>query len=107
MRALVVASVRAEDLHPDHPAMPGVERMVRAARAARIELGPLQGSDLQAFIDDALEGIDLPERTRRAIAVAGDGNPFFTEELLKSAVERRADRRPRRARVCRKPCARR
>jgi DNA-binding CsgD family transcriptional regulator/tetratricopeptide (TPR) repeat protein len=92
MRALVVASVRAEDLHPDHPAIPGVERMVRAARAARIELGPLQGSDLQAFIDDALEGIDLPERTRRAIAAAGDGNPFFTEELLKSAVERRADR---------------
>ncbi len=92
MRALVVASVRTEELHATHPAAPGVERIARAARTARVELGPLQGSDLHAFIDDALEGIDLPERTRRAIAVAGDGNPFFTEELLKSAVERYARR---------------
>lgn len=92
MRALVIASVRVEDLHAGHPATAPVERIVRAARASRIELGPLQGSELHAFIDDALEGISLPDRTRRNIAIAGDGNPFFTEELLKSAVVRQANR---------------
>ena len=65
MRALVVASVRAEDLAPRAiRAMPGIGAGwcgVPRARQ-RIELGPLQGSDLQAFIDDALEGINLPER---------------------------------------------
>ena len=90
LRALVVASVRSEALHPDNPVTAALERVARAASASRIELVPLQGADLRAFIDDALDGIALPEPTRRAIAIAGDGNPFFIEELLKSAAERYA-----------------
>src|ERR1700722_2242606 len=87
MRVLVVASVRTDELHPAHPATNATAKIARHARAGRIDLGPLRGSELRAFIDEALAGIALPEEARRAVAIAGDGNPFFTEELLKSAVE--------------------
>jgi DNA-binding CsgD family transcriptional regulator len=88
MRVLVLASLRADELHPDHPAAAATTRIARAARAGRIDLGPLRGAELRTFIDAALDDIPLPDETRRAIALAGEGNPFFTEELLKSAVER-------------------
>ena len=48
----------------------------------------MRGIELKTFIDEALTGIALPEEMRRAVALAADGNPFFTEELLKSAVEK-------------------
>lgn len=88
MRVLIVASFRPDELHPEHPAVAGVARIARNARAGRIDLGPLTGVELRRFIDEALDGIALSDETRRAVALAGDGNPFFTEELLKSAVER-------------------
>jgi DNA-binding CsgD family transcriptional regulator len=97
-RILVVASVRADELHPGHPATRATARIARSPRASRIELAPLHGADLRTFIDEALAGIALPEETRRAIALAGEGNPFFTEELLKNAVERRRARTEDRSR---------
>ena len=90
MRILVLASFRSDELYPDHPATIGVAKLAHIARAGRIDLGPLAGAELRTFITEALDGIVLPDETRRAIALAGDGNPFFTEELLKSAVERSA-----------------
>lgn len=99
LRVLILASFRSDELHPDHPAIGGVAKLVRNARAGRIDLAPLAGVELRTFIDEALTGVILPDETRRAIALAGDGNPFFTEELLKGAVERnsvRADERVRR-----------
>ena len=99
MRVLLLASFRPDALHPDHPAASGIAKIARGAKAGRIDLAPLAGVELRTFIDEALCGITLPDETRRAIALASDGNPFFTEELLKSAVERqssRADVRTRR-----------
>ncbi len=98
MRVLVIASYRTQDLHPDDAATLAVERIVRAARAGRIDLRPLRGVELRAFIDDALADVTLPDETRRAIAIAGDGNPFFTEELLKSAAESAATQSEERVR---------
>lgn len=95
---LVIASYRTQDLHPDNAATLAVERIVRAARAGRIDLSPLRGVELRAFIDDALAAVALPDETRRAIAIAGDGNPFFTEELLKSAAESAATQSEERVR---------
>ncbi|MBD5634248.1 MAG: hypothetical protein IAI49_07190, partial [Candidatus Eremiobacteraeota bacterium] len=63
------------------------DKVARAARAGRLDLAPLSGSERRTFIDEALVGFTLPPETRRAIALAGEGNPFFTEELLKSAIE--------------------
>jgi DNA-binding CsgD family transcriptional regulator len=87
-RTLIVASYRSEELHPENPAFSSIAKLTRAPRAGRIELAPLSAAELRLFIDDALEGFDLSQETRQAVARASDGNPFFTEELLKSAVER-------------------
>ncbi len=87
MRALVLASFRPGDLHPHHPATAGIEKVLRKARPARIDLTPFSGVELRTFIDESLTGTSLPDRVRRTVAQAGEGNPFFTEELLKSAVE--------------------
>ncbi len=87
-RILIVASYRPEVFHTDHPTFAAIAKLGRAPRAGRIELAPLDEAELRLFIDEALEGFDLSSETRRAIAHTSDGNPFFTEELLKSAVER-------------------
>jgi DNA-binding CsgD family transcriptional regulator/tetratricopeptide (TPR) repeat protein len=88
MRVLVVASYRPDDLLPDNLATLAIPKIARQGRGGRIDLAPLRGVELQTFINEALSGFTLPDETRRAIALAGEGNPFFTEELLKSAVER-------------------
>jgi|HubBroStandDraft_5_1064220.scaffolds.fasta_scaffold01557_4 DNA-binding CsgD family transcriptional regulator len=92
MRVLILASFRPGDLHDGHPAAPGIEKIARYAHAGRIDLPPLDGVELRTFIDEALEGFNLNGETRRAIAQAGEGNPFFTEELLKNAVHELAER---------------
>ncbi len=86
-RVLVLVSFRADELHPESPVARAVVRIARAADTGRIDLGPLRGVELQTFIDETLGDTPLSEDARRAVATAGEGNPFFTEELLKSAVE--------------------
>jgi predicted ATPase len=86
LRLLLIASFRPGDLHPEHPATAAIARMGSNASTGRIDLAPLRGVELRKFIDEALSGRPLPDETRRAIALTGEGNPFFTEELLKSAV---------------------
>jgi predicted ATPase/DNA-binding CsgD family transcriptional regulator len=90
MRVLVLASFRPDALHTGHPAAPGIENIGRSAHAGRIDLAPLEGLELHAFIDEALGGFDLSAAKKRAIALGGEGNPFFTEELLKNAVQEAA-----------------
>jgi predicted ATPase/DNA-binding CsgD family transcriptional regulator len=99
MRILVLASFRPDDLHSDHPASAAIEKVGRSAHAGRIDLTGLQGLELQTFIDEALAGFPLDRERRRAIALAGEGNPFFTEELLKNAVQEVLERRAHRAEV--------
>ncbi|HEY3674754.1 MAG TPA: AAA family ATPase [Candidatus Tumulicola sp.] len=99
MRMLLLASFRPDDLYAEHPAAAGIEKVGRSARAGRIDLAPLAGLELRTFIDEALAGFALDDERRRAIALTGEGNPFFTEELLKNAVQDVAERRERGARV--------
>ena len=88
MRMLVIASYRPGALHPGSPLADAVAKIARDPSTGVIELAPLAGFELRTFIDEALGGTTLPDAMRRAVARAGEGNPFFTEELLKSAVER-------------------
>jgi DNA-binding CsgD family transcriptional regulator len=87
MRVLLLASFRSGDLHPDDHVSAAIARIARESHAGRIDLAPLHGSELRAFIDEALNGVALAPEILREIAIAGEGNPFFTEELLKGAVE--------------------
>lgn len=88
MRMLVVGSLRPEEMHVESSSSVPLAKLARTTNAARIELGPLTADEQTAFIDEALQEIALPAETRRAVARASEGNPFFLEELLKSAVER-------------------
>jgi predicted ATPase/DNA-binding CsgD family transcriptional regulator len=87
MRMLVVASLRPEEVHREHASYAGLGKLARTANAVRLELRPLDETEQTEFIDEALQEIVLPFETRRAAARASEGNPFFLEELLKSAVE--------------------
>lgn len=98
-RILVVASFRADEFGVDHPTSAALAKIARSGAAERVNVLPLHGRELQTFIDEALAGIEVPSTTRRAIVLAGEGNPFFTEELLASAVERQSARDPGRANV--------
>jgi DNA-binding CsgD family transcriptional regulator len=90
LRMLIVASFRPDELQPDDPSYAGLANVIRAARGKRVDLTPLGDAELRTFIDAALDGYPLAESTRRTISQIAEGNPFFTEELLKSAVERGA-----------------
>jgi len=87
MRILLVVTARPNELRKDEAAHAAFGRLMRAPHAGRIDLGPLRDAERRTFVDAALDGHALPETTRRSVARMGDGNPFFTEELLKSAVE--------------------
>lgn len=89
-RILVVASYRPEEVHSEHPSFANLTKLESAPGAGRIDLQPLEGAELTRFIDVALADVELSVEVRRAVAAAGEGNPFFVEELLKSAVERRS-----------------
>ncbi|MBV9233079.1 MAG: AAA family ATPase [Candidatus Eremiobacteraeota bacterium] len=89
IRVLLLVSLRTDELPAEHATLATLGKITRKAGAGRIDLAPLRGLELRTFIDEALSGIALSERDSRSIVVSGEGNPFFTEELLKSAVERR------------------
>ena len=72
---------------PNTPRTAASQNSHERVTPAGIDLPPLTGPELRLFIDEALSGIELPTDMRRAVARASDGNPFFIEELLKSAVE--------------------
>ena len=88
MRLLMIGTYRPE--HLEDGASGPLGYVARARRFAQIDLHPLDGPELRRFIDEALHGIELAANTRRAVARTSEGNPFFTEELLKSAVEQQA-----------------
>ena len=88
LRILVIASYRSDELHAEHPVRSVISKIERSSRAGQVALVPLSGQNLRKFIDEALTGIDLPNEVRRAVAHTSEGNPFFIEELLKSAVQR-------------------
>ncbi|HEY1883005.1 MAG TPA: AAA family ATPase [Candidatus Cybelea sp.] len=95
MRLLILASFRPDDLHADHPATAAIAKIARHAQGGRIDLEPLEGVELRTFIDEALSGFALSREIRQAVALAGEGNPFFTEELLKNAVQQATEARSR------------
>jgi len=86
-RMLAIATYRSESLEAGHPARAVIAALSTGPRTGRIELEPLTGPELRVFMDDAVGETILPGTTLRAIARAAEGNPFYTEELLKTAIE--------------------
>jgi DNA-binding SARP family transcriptional activator/tetratricopeptide (TPR) repeat protein len=62
----------------------GVARLTRAGRAIELDLGPLDRQDAAALVTAAAPGTPEPAAIERILEL-GDGNPFFTLELARTA----------------------
>jgi DNA-binding CsgD family transcriptional regulator len=94
-RVLVVGTYRTDDLHADPVRYNALGSLMRKESVWPVALIPLGSRDASDLIDGALEGhpIAVSRQTRRDVLRGGEGNPFFTEELLKSAVDNAYERR--------------
>ncbi|MDX6233594.1 MAG: hypothetical protein QOH68_2628 [Nocardioidaceae bacterium] len=81
----VVVSYRADDLHRRHPLRQALSEWVRLPGVRRIELEPLDDTDvvdlIRAHGADALDNESMLAVVRRAA-----GNAFFAEELLDAGL---------------------
>jgi DNA-binding NarL/FixJ family response regulator len=89
-RILVVVTYRSDELHTDHPLYIPLGLLLRNQTVRQLELAALSTRETAELIDAALDGqaANITRQTRRDIARVGEGNPFFTEELLKGTVDR-------------------
>jgi len=93
-RMLLVATYRANELGPEHPHYVSFGALQRNPSVTVIGLAPLGIGEARDFIDATLRDTQhhIPLDLRRQVVRIAEGNPFFTEELLKSAVDRDGSR---------------
>jgi DNA-binding NarL/FixJ family response regulator len=89
-RMLIVATYRANEFGPQHPHFVAFGALQRDSSVAAIGLSPLGPQDVRAFIDATLSSVpgSVTLDQRRRVAQIAEGNPFFTEELLKDVLDR-------------------
>jgi len=84
-RVAVVATYRTDDLHRRHPLRAVVAELLRLPSVAAIELGPLGYSEMAEHLS-ALAGRPLDAAALHRMVSRAEGNPYYAEELLASAV---------------------
>lgn len=77
----VIATVRGDELHRDHPVRRLVAELVRSDNVHRVDLAPLSVEQVARQVAEILEEDPPPGLVARLFARA-EGNPFYTEELL-------------------------
>ncbi len=87
-RLMLIATYRSDYVEGNAPLTKALARLLREAHVHHIVLDPLSPGDVRALMSGALGDLELPVKMKREIAERCDGNPFFAEELLKSAVSR-------------------
>jgi len=87
-RLMLIATYRSDHVEGNAPLTKALARLLREAHVHHIVLDPLSPGDVRALMSGALGDLELPVKMKREIAERCDGNPFFAEELLKSAVAR-------------------
>ncbi|MBC5801190.1 MAG: AAA family ATPase [Candidatus Eremiobacteraeota bacterium] len=88
MRLMLIATYRSDYVEGNAPLTKALARLLREAHVHHIVLEPLSRGDVRTLMADALSDLSLPVTTKRDIEERCDGNPFFAEELLKSAIAR-------------------
>jgi predicted ATPase len=83
-RIAVVATYRPDELHRGHPLRPFISELERSGRAERVELEPLERSEVAEQLE-AIAGRATGASVVDGIFVRCEGNPFFAEELLAGA----------------------
>ena len=87
-RVLILATYRSDEMHRRHPFLRVLGAMQRERLLAEIQLKRLTREELAVLIQETL-GLRDPatDELRDALFARSEGNPFFTEELLKALVE--------------------
>ncbi len=87
-RVLLLGTYRADELHPLHPLNPVLADVTRAASVTCLMLPRLDLAETGELVRRAL-GADAPppRNLRRALHERCDGNPFFTEEVVRALAE--------------------
>lgn len=80
----IIASYRGDDLHRRHPLRVTAAEWARLPGVTRLQLQPLDDTDVRALIR-ALHPAPLREADVRRIVQRAEGNAFFTEELVAAA----------------------
>jgi len=86
MPLLIVATYRNTELDPSSALAKTLEELLRAAPAYHLELRPLDIAETAAMLL-SLSGQEAPASAVALIHGAGNGNPFFTEELFRHMAE--------------------
>jgi DNA-binding CsgD family transcriptional regulator len=85
---LAIATYRADEVGRDHPLSPLLPLLVREADAARLNLRPLDGGAVRAYVAGRYA---LPEESITVLAgyltERTEGNPLFMTELLRALEE--------------------
>jgi predicted ATPase/DNA-binding CsgD family transcriptional regulator len=86
-RLLIVATYRSDLVEPGSPLAASLVGMTREPSVRDLRLEPLSPEQTRTLIDGALEThAKLSSDRLRDIERRSEGNPFFAEELLKSAL---------------------
>lgn len=86
--ALLVGTYRTDELHRLHPLRASLTALSRGRLADTLTLGPLSGDETSEMVHAALGlGAAVPKGLVQTIHERCEGNPFFTEEILKALVE--------------------
>src|SRR4029077_18005111 len=92
-RLMLVATFRSEDLEANKPFAANLASMLREPNVRSIKLDSFPPADIRELIQRSIDGhASLSTDALRDIEVQCEGNPFFAEELLKSAGEQRGAR---------------
>ncbi len=90
LRLLMIVTFRPDDLPHPNALATFLPRLYRAPETHRTPLGPLPDRDVRRLVRLALgDRARLPASAVAEIVERCEGNPFFAQELLKSALERR------------------
>lgn len=87
-RILIVATYRADEVGSKHPHLSEFSAMLSKPLVSTISLAPLRDFAIHRLIDGATTRPEaLSSTTVAEIVRLSEGNPFFAEELIKSAVD--------------------
>ena len=81
---LLLLTVRSDDINSRHPVASLLAELTRNRRARRLVLQPLSEVEVGQLVARIL-GVPPEPEALEAIYNRGDGNPFFTEELVAAA----------------------
>ena len=84
---LLLGAYRSTDIDAKHPLTPVLAELNRERLPESIQLKRMSLSDISEMIKSILEQEDIPEEFCKLVYEKTKGNPFFTEEVVKSLKE--------------------